>query len=75
MEQRMTLIELIEGVERELEHRRGAYPRLVADDRMHQNRADYQISLMEDVLANLQSQLPPTPQQESLHLSSRKTGS
>ncbi len=64
----MTLEELIEGVERDLEHRRGAYPRYVADGRMHQNRADYEIALMEDVLANLHSQLGPTPRQADLEL-------
>ena len=67
----MTLEELIEGVERELEHRRAAYPGYVADDRMHQNRADYQIALIEEVLANLQSQLSPIPRSADRDLKAR----
>lgn len=53
----VTITEQIKGVRREIDYRKRLYPKWVADGRMKQKEADYQIELMEYVLNTLQAVL------------------
>lgn len=60
------LDELIDGVQREVRYRERVYGRLVSEGRMKQPTADYQLALMSAVLAYLEAQRPPKPEQGAL---------
>ena len=53
----VTISEQIKGVRREIDYRKRLYPKWVADGRMTQKEADYQIELMEYVVNTLQAVL------------------
>ncbi len=53
----VTITEQIKGVRREIDYRKRFYPKWVADGRITQKEADYQIELMEYVLNTLQAVL------------------
>lgn len=53
----VTITEQIKGVRREIDYRKRLYPKWVADGRMTQQEANYQIELMEYVLNTLQAVL------------------
>lgn len=53
----VTICEQIKGVRREIDYRKRLYPKWVADGRMTQKEADYQIELMEYVVNTLQAVL------------------
>lgn len=53
----VTITEQIKGVRREIDYRKRLYPKWVADGRMKQKEADYQIELMEYVVNTLQAVL------------------
>jgi len=53
----VTITEQIKGVRREIDYRKRLYPRWVADGKMTQLEANYQIELMEYVLNTLQAVL------------------
>ena len=63
---KFTVDELVFGVKREVGYRERVYPRLVAEGRMKQDTADYQLDLMRAVLANLEAQRPTPPDQGNL---------
>ena len=50
-----TLQDQIAEIERELRMRRNAYPRLVSEHKLTQDRADRQLALMEAVLLTLRA--------------------
>lgn len=52
-----TLTEQMQIVRREIAYRRRSYPRWVADKKLSQKEADYQIEVMECVLSTLQALL------------------
>ena len=52
-----TLTEQMQIVRREIAYRRRLYPRWVADKKLSQKEADYQIEVMECVLSTLQALL------------------
>lgn len=49
----MTLVEQIRAVRREIDYRKRLYPKWVAEGRLEQKEADYQIEVMEYVLNSL----------------------
>lgn len=53
----VTLTEQIKCVRRELDYRRRLYPKWVADGKMTQNEANYEIEAMEYVLNTIQAVL------------------
>lgn len=53
----VTISEQIKGVRREIDYRKRLYPKWVADKKLTQKEADYQIELMEYVLNTLQAVL------------------
>ncbi len=53
----VTITEQIKGVRREIDYRKRLYPKWVAEGRMTQHEANYQIELMEYVLNTLQAVL------------------
>ena len=53
----VTISDQIKGVRREIDYRKRLYPKWVADGRMTQKEADYQIELMEYVVNTLQAVL------------------
>lgn len=53
----VTITEQMKGVRREIDHRKRLYPKWVADGRMTQQEANYQIELMEYVLNTLNAVL------------------
>lgn len=53
----VTISEQIKGVRREIDYRKRLYPKWVADGRMTQQEANYQIELMEYVVNTLQAVL------------------
>lgn len=53
----VTITEQMKGVRREIDYRKRLYPKWVADGRMTQQEANYQIELMEYVLNTLQAVL------------------
>lgn len=53
----VTLTEQIKGVRREIDFRKRVYPKQVAEGKMTQQEANYQIELMEYVLNTIQAVL------------------
>ena len=53
----VTITEQMKGVRREIDYRKRLYPKWVADGRMTQQEANYQIELMEYVLNTLNAVL------------------
>lgn len=53
----MTVTEQMKAVRREIDYRKRLYPKWVADGRMTQQEANYQIELMEYVLNTLNAVL------------------
>jgi hypothetical protein len=57
----VSLDTMIDEVRRELNHRRFAYPRLVADKKLNANRAGRQIEIMDAILELLIKLNSPDP--------------
>ena len=53
----VTITQQMKGVRREIDYRKRLYPKWVADGRMTQQEANYQIELMEYVLNTLNAVL------------------
>lgn len=62
----VTAASKLSAVRRELAYRRRVYPRLVAEGKLREDTADFQLRVMEAIEADYAAQVEPKPQQGRL---------